>query len=114
MGAPRIRTVVVELAKLRDYCLNEGHPRGRHKARVFRSRLGLTSADSEWLRETLASAAVRRLADLRQTESDSYGDRYLLEVDVSVRGHTDHQVRMDCSARRGGGTFDHLLCPLDR
>ena len=35
--------IIVDLAKLRDYCLNEEHPRGRHKARVFRSRLGLTA-----------------------------------------------------------------------
>jgi len=26
----------VDVAKLRDYCLNPTHPRGRHKARVSR------------------------------------------------------------------------------
>ena len=33
---------IVELVKLRDYSLSETHPRGRHKARVFRAALGLT------------------------------------------------------------------------
>jgi hypothetical protein len=44
-------SVVVDIAKLRDYCLSEAHPRGRHKARSFRARLGLTGADADWLRQ---------------------------------------------------------------
>jgi len=35
----------VETRKLRDYCLSPEHPRGRHKARVFASALGLTVDD---------------------------------------------------------------------
>ena len=34
---------VVDPAKLRDYCLNPKHPRGRHKARVFAASLGMTA-----------------------------------------------------------------------
>ena len=45
--AERFSDIVVEIAKLRDYCLSDTHPRGRHKARVFRSRLALTAADAE-------------------------------------------------------------------
>jgi hypothetical protein len=32
---PHAELAVVDIAKLRDYCLNADHLRGRHKARVF-------------------------------------------------------------------------------
>ncbi len=35
MKLPNGGRAVVEIAKLRDYCLNPAHPRGRHNARVF-------------------------------------------------------------------------------
>ena len=68
---------VVDLAKLRDYCLNEQHLRGRHKARVFSSALGITSDDAEILRQTLLDAAVEKSATLG--EQDDYGQRYVLD-----------------------------------
>ena len=40
MTLPHAEAAVVEVVdprKLRDYCLNPNHPRGKHKARVFRS-----------------------------------------------------------------------------
>jgi hypothetical protein len=68
---------VVDLAKLRDYCLNEQHLRGRHKARVFSSALGITSDDAEILRQTLLDAAAEKSATLG--EQDDYGQRYVLD-----------------------------------
>ncbi len=50
MKLPNRDRAVVDLAKLRDYCLSEVHPRGKHKARVFRVALGLTTQDAEELR----------------------------------------------------------------
>jgi hypothetical protein len=47
---------VVDVRKLRDYCLSPEHPRGR-KARVFFAALGLGAGDAEELREALLSAA---------------------------------------------------------
>ncbi len=38
MKLPNAENAVVEIAKLRDYCLSEDHLRGRHKARVLRVR----------------------------------------------------------------------------
>ena len=48
---------IVDIEKLRDYCLNPQHPRGRHKARVFSSILGITGQESDILREALIRAA---------------------------------------------------------
>ena len=62
--AQRFGGIVVEPAKLRDYCLSDTHPRVRHKARVFRSRLGLTAEDSETLWQALSDAATNRQEEL--------------------------------------------------
>lgn len=73
MKLPNGDRAVVDLAKLRDYCLNEQHLRGRHKARVFSSALGTTSEDAEILRQTLLDAALEKRAILG--ERDDYGQR---------------------------------------
>ena len=53
MKLPGGELAVVEIAKLRDYCLNPSHPPGRHKARVFTAALNLGQADAEFLRPLL-------------------------------------------------------------
>ncbi len=57
MKLPGGEHAVVDLAKLRDYCLNALHPRGRRKARVFASALGLTQTDSTLRKATLTNMA---------------------------------------------------------
>ena len=82
MKLPRGDRAVVDLAKLTEYCLNEKHLRGRHKARVFASVLGITSGDSEVLRQRLLDAAAEEDATLG--DRDDYGQRYVL--DFLMRG----------------------------
>ncbi|HSZ55379.1 MAG TPA: hypothetical protein VK797_06950 [Tepidisphaeraceae bacterium] len=82
--AQRFSDIVVEIAKLRDYCLSDTHPRGRHKARVFRSRLGLTVRDADSLRQALVDAARDHQDDLRPTESDEFGQRYVLDFEMTT------------------------------
>lgn len=72
--------VAVDEAKLRDYVLNDRHPRGRHKARVFRSRLGLTQSDAGWLRDALLEAALRLRSEFRPLQADAFGRRYSLDI----------------------------------
>ena len=57
MKLPNHESAVVDLAKLRDYCLSQEHPRGRHKARMFAAILGFTAQDAEELQQALLSAA---------------------------------------------------------
>lgn len=109
MALRHITAVSVGLDKLRDYCLNEGHPRGRHKARVFRARLGLTAADAEWLRQSLMKATAERMGDLRATMSDSFGDRYLLDVEVAYGGRTA-MVRCAWIVRPGEEVISLITC----
>ncbi len=82
--AQRFGGIVVELAKLRDYCLSDTHPRGRHKSRVFRSRLGLTAADSDTLRQALLNAATNRQDDLLPSLADEFGQRYVMDFELTT------------------------------
>src|SRR5580658_6129083 len=81
MKFPGSAFAIVELSKLRDYCLNPYHPRGRHKARVFLSALGLGQTDAEFLRTALIQAA--READAVSGASDEYGDRYTVDFELN-------------------------------
>lgn len=81
MKLPNGNKAVVDTAKLRDYCLNERHPRGRHKARVFAAVLGFTAADADTLRQALSRAAVEDEAV--SGEGDDYGQRYVLDFDLT-------------------------------
>ena len=83
----RFASVVVDTAKLRDYCLSPTHPRGRHKARVFRSRLGLTANDADRLREALLSA-VSDFESLQASETDVYGERFVVDFAMSTDAGT--------------------------
>jgi hypothetical protein len=80
----RFASIVVDMAKLRAYCLSDSHPRGRHKARVFRSRLGLTASDAELLRTALLDAARDHQDDLQPTGADEFGQRYVLDFAMTT------------------------------
>lgn len=80
MKLPNSENAVVDIRKLRDYCLDPSHPKGRYKARVFHSALGLTRDDAEELRAALLSAA--RSADAIVGEADEYGQRYMLDFEM--------------------------------
>ncbi len=77
MRMPNAERAVVDIEKLRDYCLSPDHPRGRHKARVFAAALGLTADHAELLRDALLEAA--RTQDAVLVDQDGYGARYVIE-----------------------------------
>ena len=80
---------IVEISKLRDYCLDLHHPRGRHKARVFLSALGLVQSDAELLQAALLEAA--REEDAVPGEADEYGARYTVDFLIA---HGDREARV--------------------
>jgi hypothetical protein len=81
MRLPNGEHAVIEMAKLRDYCLNAHHPRGRHKARGFAAVLGLTAGHAEDLRDALLEAA--RTTDAKPTDRDQYGQRYIIDFTMN-------------------------------
>jgi hypothetical protein len=48
---------ILDIRKIEDYCMSPSHPRGRHKARVFREALDLQHSNAAWLRNVLLEAA---------------------------------------------------------
>lgn len=74
MKLPFREQAIIEIEKLREYCLTPQHPRGQHKARVFASALGFIQGDAEQLRGQLLDAL--RHHDAQQIGEDVYGTRY--------------------------------------
>lgn len=83
MKLPNGAHAVVDIEKLRDYCLSAQHPEGRHKARVFLSALGMTASDADKLREILLSAATVN-NEVSMTSADEYGCRYSFDLVINL------------------------------
>ncbi len=98
MKLPAGEIAIVEMAKLRDYCLNPLHPRGRHKARVFASALGITRGHAEFLGAELLRAA--RDEDASKGTVDQFGERYNVDFTL-VRGPREALVRSSWIVRAG-------------
>jgi hypothetical protein len=85
MKLPNCERAVVDVLKLRDYCLNPSHVKGKHKARVFKAALGLTAKDAERLRELLLGVACT--GEARRLEPNDYGQRFVIEFQMlGLRG----------------------------
>lgn len=82
-GLPNSDQAVLDIRKIENYCLNLSHPRGRHKARVFREALDLQQSDAAWLRDVLLEAA--RSSEAAQVAADAWGTYWRL--DATVRRH---------------------------
>ena len=98
MKLPNADRAVVEIEKLRDYCLSTSHPRGRHKARVFVTTLGITANEAEELREAILSAIT--IEEAMPTERDEYGQRYVVDFPMK-RQDKEAVVRSSWIVRSG-------------
>jgi hypothetical protein len=98
MKLPGGADAIVEISKLRDYCLDPHHPRGRHKARVFLSALGMGQSDAELLGAALLQAA--REEDAVPGEADHYGARYTVDF-LIASGDREARVRSAWIILRG-------------
>jgi hypothetical protein len=98
MILPNAEHGVIEPAKLTDYCLSPIHPVGRHKAAVFRSALGLTSADAPLLTDLLLRGAQEHPAVLGR--ADEYGQRYQIDIPIATR-HGETVLRTAWIIRSG-------------
>ncbi len=91
MKLPNGFAAVIDIEKLRDYCLSTSHPEGRHKARVFLSALGMTATDAEGLKKLLLTEAQSSNETI-MTAVDKYGRRYTIDIAV-IWGSRTAQVR---------------------
>jgi len=81
MKLPNAERAVIDIQKLRDYCLNPDHPEGKHKARVFLEKLEFTANDAERLRELIIEAILS--LEATEKEPSTYGRRFVLEFLVT-------------------------------
>jgi 3-phenylpropionate/cinnamic acid dioxygenase small subunit len=81
MKLPNAENAVVDIAKLRDYCLNPSHPEGKHKARVFQEKLGIVREDAEQLRQAILEAILT--AETTEQKPTEYGRRFIVDFQVS-------------------------------
>ncbi len=77
--------VIIDTLKLRDYCLN--HPVGKHKAIVFRNKLGLTSDDADELKELIIEKI--NFSEAIRSFSDEYGDRYYTDIILTKHNNAE-------------------------
>ncbi|MEG5035796.1 DUF6883 domain-containing protein [Microcoleus sp. AT3-D2] len=80
MLIPNAKNAVVDIRKLRDYCLNPEHDDGKHKARLFSSILGMTPDNAEELRQILLEVIQSHEAQLGRR--DGFGQRYTLDFTI--------------------------------
>jgi len=81
MKLPNGQNAIINISKLRDYCLNLEHHTGRNKAWVFRAALGLTVDKAELLQSALFEAANTQEAIF--TKQNEYGQYYQLDFKMS-------------------------------
>lgn len=79
MRVPNAENAVVDIRKLRDYCLNPNHDEGKHKARMFAAAFGLTAKDAEVLRVVFLAAVQNN--DANPGRFDHFGQRYTVDFE---------------------------------
>ena len=85
MPIPDSRNAIAEQAKVRDYLLNADHPDGGAKAAWFFDR-GYSTDQWQVLAEDLLEIA--RICDDFDTETSSYGVKYIASGQVGLSGHS--------------------------
>ncbi len=77
MLIPNAENAIVDIRKLRDYCLNPEHDEGKHKALLFSRVFGMTAEDAEDLHQIILEAVKTHEAKLGR--QDEFGQRYTLD-----------------------------------
>lgn len=72
---PNLEQAVIPLEKLGSYALNANHPEGKHKARVFKSVLGVERRHAGTLSELIRTSLPKAPAE--QHESTAFGDIWI-------------------------------------
>ncbi len=90
MKLPNVEKAFIDIKKLENYCLNPLHPRGKHKAKVFASALGLTKENSIELKEEIVKSISEVQCEI--SETDQYGQRYVVDFEY-FRGRLKAYIR---------------------
>ena len=82
---PNYKSAITSDAKFVDYSLNETHPRGKHKAMVYKKILGFTKENYMLLKEQIHNKITSGKAMLKNMSKNDYG---VIEYNyrINVRG----------------------------
>ncbi|MEO1209463.1 MAG: DUF6883 domain-containing protein [Cyanobacteria bacterium J06638_20] len=90
MRLPNPDQALIDIRKLRDYSLNLNHRRGKHKARLFLSILGLRAEDAIELEQAIRIAIQTHEAIPKSL--DQWGQRYQVDFPLQ-RGSAVATIR---------------------
>ena len=90
-AVPGHGSATVPDAKLSDYALNEDHPVGGDKAKVFKAALGFTREDAGELKQQILSRLPYFPAKLGK--KDEYGQRYTVDMPIIGKNGKIRTVR---------------------
>lgn len=82
MTLPHYENAYIDISKLQEYCLNENHPRGKHKAIVFRRTLVITGNEAIMLRNSIMQAL--QVSEASEIGQDKYGTRFSADLSVTI------------------------------
>ena len=77
MKLPLGDRALIPIDKLLGYCLNSDHPKGKHKAKVFKSALGITAENVQLLYQLVQQAAME--GDVVQAQTTEFGQEFKLD-----------------------------------
>ncbi|PWK18415.1 hypothetical protein LV89_04114 [Arcicella aurantiaca] len=80
MILPFAEKAFIDERKLLNYCLSEEHPVGKHKARVFKSALDITTENYLYLKDSIETAVL--INDAIFVETSEYGDIYCVDFEL--------------------------------
>jgi hypothetical protein len=89
MKLPNGEQAEIAMEKLINYCLNPEHSSGKHKARVFKSRLGITQENAALLLSMIRLAAIEGKV-VQQAQTD-FGQQF--KVDWTIPDQEGMQLR---------------------
>jgi hypothetical protein len=89
MKLPDGDQAIIPIEKLLGYCLNPNHTKGKHKARVFKSALGITADHVDRLVELIQLAALQ--GEVVQVRVTDFGQEF--KLDWTVPDHDGLQLR---------------------
>ncbi|CAN5218787.1 hypothetical protein BH09BAC4_BH09BAC4_47900 [soil metagenome] len=87
MLLPFAEKAYIDDQKLVGYCLSETHITGKHKARVFKSALGITAVDYLLLKEAILTGVL--LNEAEAGGPNQQGDLYVVDFIVA---HKDRKA----------------------
>jgi hypothetical protein len=104
---PHTDHLFLDVRKLSAYCLDPTHPRGRHKARVFRDALGIGPKEAAWLRAQILDGV--EISDAVELAADEFGRRWRADLPVQ-RNDKRATIRTVWISRAGEDEIRFVTC----